>query len=65
MKKKIFAFLMLGVTAFQLTACSLSPECKEDGCHETEIYDDGYCKKHYFQNVEENLKQDVKGIFNN
>ena len=51
MKKKIFAFLMLGVMAFQLTACSLSPECKEDGCHETEIYDDGYCKKHYFQNV--------------
>ena len=63
MKRKIFACILLGVITFQLAACSFKPECKEDGCHETEIYDDGYCKKHYYENVGDNLKEDIAGLF--
>lgn len=63
MKKKFLACFLLGVMALQFTACSFEPKCKKDGCDETEIYDDGYCEKHYYENVGDNLKDKVKGLF--
>ena len=60
MKKKILTILLIGLTAINgLTACSLQKTCKEDGCEETEIYKDGYCKFHYFTNTGENIIKDV------
>lgn len=63
MKRKVIACLLLGAMIFQLTGCSFGTKCKEDGCDNTEIYDDGYCKKHYYENVGDNLKEDVAGLF--
>lgn len=62
MKSKITSILLLTAVAVQLTACSLEPTCKEPGCEETNIYEDGYCKVHYYENVGENV---IKDIFNN
>ena len=48
MKKKLTTLLVIGALVISsLTACSLDKTCKYDGCDETEIYKDGYCKYHY------------------
>lgn len=62
MKRKIKAIILLAVLAVELTACSLEPTCKAPDCDETNIYEDGYCKVHYYENVGENI---IKDIFNN
>lgn len=63
MKRKLIACLLLEVMALQLTACSFKPKCRGEDCDETEIYEDGYCKKHYYENVGDNLKEDIAGLF--
>ena len=57
MKKKLVAVLMVVAVMSQLVACSLG--CKADGCDEKEIYEDGYCKYHYYLNVGENAIKDI------
>lgn len=59
MKKKLLAVLFVAIMAFQLVACSLQPTCKESGCDETEIYQDGYCKYHYYMNAGEEILKDI------
>lgn len=59
MKKKLLCVALIAVFAFQLTACSLEPTCKADGCEETELYEDGYCKYHYYLQSGENLLKDI------
>lgn len=59
MKRKITILLLMVTTITQITACSLKPTCKTDGCDSTEIYQDGYCKKHYYEKVGENIINDL------
>lgn len=47
----------------QLTACSFELKCRGKWGDETEIYEDGYSKKHYYENVGDNLKDDIAGLF--
>ncbi len=64
MKKKIIALLLLGAVACQLVACSFEPKCKEKDCDKTDIYEDGYCKKHYYQNEVGDFVKDPNGYLN-
>ncbi len=57
MRRKIMVLMMVVLVAVQLTACSKT--CKADGCNEKEIYEDGYCRLHYYENVGGNLLQDI------
>lgn len=57
MRKKIFVVLMALATAAQLTACSKT--CKADGCSSKDIYEDGYCRLHYYENVGGNILKDI------
>ena len=59
LKKKIAAVFLLIIMTFQLAACSLQMTCKVDGCDETDIYEDGYCKYHYYKRAGENLLKDI------
>lgn len=60
MKKKFLALLLMTVMALQLGACSFNfePTCKESGCEETDIYEEGYCKYHYLMKAGENVLKD-------
>lgn len=58
MKKKIMAVFSIILTAAMLTACAPFT-CREQGCNETEIYKDGYCKYHYGLNAGENMLKDL------
>lgn len=58
MKKKIATVLFIGMAAVQLTAC-IAFTCKEQGCDETDIYEDGYCKYHYGINAGEEALKDI------
>ena len=58
MKRKI-SVLILVAMACQMAACSIQPTCRADGCNETEIYEEGYCKYHYYENVGENILKDI------
>lgn len=58
MKKKFITVLIMAVMACQLAACSFEPTCKVSGCGEAEIYKEGYCKYHYYQNVGEGIIKD-------
>lgn len=60
MKKRWMSVLFILLMVVQLTACGRT--CKEKDCKE-EIYDDGYCKYHYYMNVGDNLLQDIQGMF--
>lgn len=59
MKTKIIVALLVMVMALQFAACSLEPTCKASGCDETEIYEEGYCRYHYFKNAGEDLLKDI------
>ena len=59
MKRKLFAIILLAMLALQLTACSLETTCKASDCDETDIYEDGYCKLHYYENVGENVIKEL------
>lgn len=58
MKRKISLLVML-VMALYLSACSLEPTCKVSSCEETNIYEDGYCKYHYYENVGDTMLKDL------
>lgn len=59
MKKRITAVLLVTFIALQLVACSLEQTCKASGCDETEIYQDGYCKYHYYMNTGEDFLKEL------
>lgn len=60
MKKKLTAIIML--LAIMLSACSFTPTCKANGC-DSDIYQDGYCKYHYYlKNGEDTLKDIINGF---
>ena len=60
MKKLILVVLMTAVCL--LPGCDmLEKTCRAEGCEETNLYDEGYCKKHYYINVGDNL---LKEVFN-
>lgn len=58
MKKKILAGLVIMAVALQLVACTYTPTCKESDCDETTIYEDGYCKYHYYLKTGEDMLKD-------
>ena len=58
MRRKISLLVILAMSLY-LSACSLEPTCKVSDCSETEIYEDGYCKYHYYENVGDNLLKDL------
>ena len=55
-KEGIYRILALGMV-LQLTACSFNT-CKESGCDD-EIYEDGYCKYHYYIHAGEDILKDI------
>lgn len=58
MKRKIVALLLVAVC--MLSGCDMfEPTCKAEGCEETNIYEDGYCKTHYYINVGDTLLKDI------
>lgn len=60
MKRKMFIMLVALTIILQMTACGLfNRTCKASGCDETDIYSDGYCRFHYYENVGSNLINDL------
>lgn len=57
MKKRVFTALLALGMVLQLTACSFNT-CKESGCDD-EIYEDGYCKYHYYIHAGEDILKDI------
>ena len=57
MVRKIFVGVLLGTMLLQLSGCAA--HCKEPGCDESEIYQDGYCKYHYYKNLGEDALSDI------
>ncbi len=58
MKKKVLSmFIGLGIVLL-LTACSITNTCKESGCDD-EIYEEGYCKYHYYLNAGNEFLKDI------
>lgn len=57
MIKRVLILMMVLFLSAQLTACSRT--CKADGCNEKEIYEDGYCRLHYYENVGNNILKDL------
>ncbi len=66
MYKKTGIFFLLMLTALQISACG-SKNCKAKDC-DSEIYQDGYCKYHYYINQAENavdaVEDGLKGLIN-
>lgn len=59
MKRHFSALILVGAIAVaSLTACSFEKTCKALGCDETKIYEDGFCKYHYFINAGESIIKD-------
>ena len=58
MKKTFLCVGMVLAIVVQLTACG-AKTCKVDGCGETEIYEDGYCRYHYYEKVGTNILKDL------
>lgn len=59
MKKRVLALLMcVTVVAGIFTGCSFEKTCKYDGCEETELYQEDYCKYHYAIVVGDNILKD-------
>lgn len=58
MKKKLLAAVLIAVC--MVSGCAiLEPTCRFEECEETVIYEDGYCKTHYYMNVGDNLLKDL------
>ena len=49
MKKRVLSLFVALIAVLQLMACSLINTCRESGCDD-EIYEEGYCKYHYYIN---------------
>ena len=58
MKKKVLCIAIFLVIFVGLTACG-EKTCKVNGCGESEIYEDGYCRYHYYENVGSNFLKDL------
>ena len=58
MRRKVLCVFVALLTVLQLTACSLTNTCKESGCDD-EIYEDGYCKYHYYLNTGSDILKDI------
>ena len=59
MKRKFTILLFALAMAMSMTACSFNMTCKVSGCNETELYEDGYCKYHYYRDAGEGLLKDI------
>jgi hypothetical protein len=61
MKRKVLVITMMVLVCVQLSACTnpLQPTCKESGCDETNINDDGYCNVHSIEHAIENKAKDL------
>lgn len=59
LKKRIMTVFFVMMMLLQLSACSLQISCKADGCNETDIYEDGYCRYHYYLRAGENLLKEI------
>ena len=57
MKKRILSLFIALITVSQFTACGLF-SCKESGCDD-EVYEDGYCKYHYYINAGRDILKDI------
>ncbi len=55
--KRIMILMIILLVSVQLTACGRT--CKADGCDEKEIYEDGYCRLHYYENVGNHILDDL------
>lgn len=60
MKARILALCIIILIVGMLTGCG-KKTCKAEGCDATEIYEDGYCRYHYYENVGDNILQDLFG----
>ncbi len=56
MRKRMMTILAVLAMAVVMTACSLF-NCKEKDCSE-EVYEDGYCKYHYYIHAGEGIIKD-------
>lgn len=59
MKRKLTILLFVLTMAMSMTACSFNMSCKAPGCDETELYEDGFCKYHYYMNAGEGVIKDI------
>lgn len=56
-KRGICVLCAVLLLVLQLAACGLI-NCKESGCDE-EIYEDGYCKYHYYLEAGSDILKDI------
>ncbi|MCQ2535531.1 MAG: hypothetical protein MJ110_01020 [Lachnospiraceae bacterium] len=63
MRAIVLGMILLMTSSF-FVGCGINFDqtCKMSDCEETNIYEDGYCKYHYYQNVGDTI---VKDFFNN
>lgn len=64
MKKKSITIILAVVMTLSLCACDMEiempePTCKYEDCEETDLYDEGYCKYHFYLSVGDNLLKDL------
>lgn len=62
MKKNLVTIILAVAMMFSLCACSIElpePTCKYDSCEETELYEEGYCKYHYYISVGDTILKDL------
>ena len=57
MKKRVLGVFVALITVLQLMACSPNA-CKESGCDD-EVYEDGYCKYHYYLKAGSDIIKDI------
>jgi hypothetical protein len=61
MKRKLAVFMLVVLMGVQLSACTnpLQFTCKEPGCDETDINDDGYCNVHSIEHALGDAKDSI------
>lgn len=57
-KIKLICIALL-VCLMGLTACSFEKTCKATDCEEVNLYQDGYCKYHYYINLGEDTLKSI------
>ncbi|CUH93438.1 hypothetical protein [Herbinix luporum] len=61
MKKKILLYLLLFSLMLIPSSCG-KKDCKAEGCSE-EIYEEGLCKKHYFEKAIKKGIEEIGDLF--
>ncbi len=56
----IFVGVMIVISTYG--GSLFSKTCREEGCEETDIYEDGYCKYHYYKSIGQNVLENELGI---